>query len=248
MTNVEALKALYAALGGDPADVADAVTIVDVLNAIAAMYEGADDATLNPDAIANIAAVADNIGGGGDYNGLFVAEPYDDFAAHSLVEVNIPTGIVKISEIGDVFNMLERVTIPDTVKNIDAMAFQGTELKSINIPESVTMIGYSAFEDCPLEEITIPSSIEGSNMGGSAFKGCYMMKTATINNDYISGSQFANCESLKTVTISENIETIEEDAFTGCAVLETITINKPEGSISGAPWGAPETTQIIWNG
>lgn len=32
MTNVEALKALYAALGGDPADVADAVTIVDVLN------------------------------------------------------------------------------------------------------------------------------------------------------------------------------------------------------------------------
>lgn len=59
--NVEALKALYAALGGTPADVADALAIVDVLNAIAAKYDGDDDATLNPDAIANIAAIAGSI-------------------------------------------------------------------------------------------------------------------------------------------------------------------------------------------
>lgn len=73
MTNVEALKSLYTALGGSAADVANASTSVEVLNAIAAKYEGDDDAILNPDAIANIAAVADSIGGGGsggssDYN------------------------------------------------------------------------------------------------------------------------------------------------------------------------------------
>lgn len=61
MNNVEALKALYAALGGDSADVAEASTIVDVLNAIAELFEGDGDATLNPDAIANITAVAANI-------------------------------------------------------------------------------------------------------------------------------------------------------------------------------------------
>jgi hypothetical protein len=61
MTNVEALKALYAALGGDAADVADATTITAVLNAIAAKYEGADDATTNAEAIANIADVAGSI-------------------------------------------------------------------------------------------------------------------------------------------------------------------------------------------
>lgn len=61
MTNVEALKALYAAIGGTPADVANASTIVEVLNAIAAKYDGQDDAVLNPDAIANITAVAANI-------------------------------------------------------------------------------------------------------------------------------------------------------------------------------------------
>lgn len=61
MTNVEALKALYEALGGDASEVADVDTIVDVLNAIAAKYDGESDATIKPDAIANITAVAGNI-------------------------------------------------------------------------------------------------------------------------------------------------------------------------------------------
>lgn len=61
MTNVEALKALYAAFGGTPADVAGASTTVAVLNAFAAKFDGDDDAVLNADAIANIAAVAGSI-------------------------------------------------------------------------------------------------------------------------------------------------------------------------------------------
>lgn len=60
-SNVEALKALYVALGGEASAVANAVTIVDVLNAIAAKYSGDSDATLNAEAISNIAAVAGNI-------------------------------------------------------------------------------------------------------------------------------------------------------------------------------------------
>lgn len=56
MTIVEALKALYTALGGE-ADVSGATTIVEMLNAIADLYDGADDAVLNAEAIANIAAV-----------------------------------------------------------------------------------------------------------------------------------------------------------------------------------------------
>ena len=57
MTNVDALKSLYVALGGSADTVADAKTIVDVLNAIAAKYSGADDAELNADAIANVTEV-----------------------------------------------------------------------------------------------------------------------------------------------------------------------------------------------
>lgn len=64
MTTVEALKDLYVALGGELADVQDMSTNVAVLNAISAKYSGASDAVLNPEAVANIAAVADQIGGG----------------------------------------------------------------------------------------------------------------------------------------------------------------------------------------
>lgn len=60
MTIVEALKALYTALGGE-ADVSGATTIVEMLNAIATLYDGADDAVLNAEAIANIAAVVPTI-------------------------------------------------------------------------------------------------------------------------------------------------------------------------------------------
>ena len=61
MTNVEALKTLYVALGGEAADVENASTIVEVLNTIAEKYDGESDATLNAEAIANIAAVAGSI-------------------------------------------------------------------------------------------------------------------------------------------------------------------------------------------
>ena len=61
MNNVEALKALYTALGGTASNVTNAVTIVDVLNEISKLFGGDYDATQNAEAIANITAVASAI-------------------------------------------------------------------------------------------------------------------------------------------------------------------------------------------
>lgn len=61
MNNVEALKALYVALGGSADNVANATLIVDVLNEIAKLYSGSYNATQNAEAIANITAVASAI-------------------------------------------------------------------------------------------------------------------------------------------------------------------------------------------
>ena len=61
MTNVDSLKALYVGLGGEAEAVADANDSVEVLNAIAKKY-GGEEAETNAEAVANIAAVADNIG------------------------------------------------------------------------------------------------------------------------------------------------------------------------------------------
>ena len=61
MNNVEALKALYTALGGSAGNVTNAVTIVDVLNELSKLYGGDYDATQNAEAIENITAVASAI-------------------------------------------------------------------------------------------------------------------------------------------------------------------------------------------
>lgn len=58
MNNVASLKALYLALGGDSADVAEASTMVDALNAIAVLLGGTGGAVTNAEAISNIATVA----------------------------------------------------------------------------------------------------------------------------------------------------------------------------------------------
>lgn len=53
---------------------------------------------------------------------------------------------------------------------------------------------------------------------------------------------------LKHIGIPSTVKTLVSNMFANCTLLETITINKPEGSITGAPWGAPDTCQIIWTG
>lgn len=60
-TTPEALKGLYVELGGTAADVAGLNKTVDVLNAIAVLLNGEGGASVIPDAIDNIAAVAGSL-------------------------------------------------------------------------------------------------------------------------------------------------------------------------------------------
>lgn len=62
MTTPEALKGLYAALGGNAADVAGMSTTVQILNAIAGKYGGVTTATTTTEAIAAITEIAGEIG------------------------------------------------------------------------------------------------------------------------------------------------------------------------------------------
>lgn len=119
MTNVEALKALYAALGGDADDVANVSTIVGVLNAIAAKYEGEDDATLNPEAIANIAAVAGSI------------PPAPTLEDKSVT----PTTAEQTITAGEGYDGLGTVTVSAVTAAIDANIIAG------NIKDGVTILG-----------------------------------------------------------------------------------------------------------
>lgn len=57
---------------------------------------------------------------------------------------------------------------------------------------------------------------------------------------------FYNCKALRQVYLGSGINEISNTAFKGCDRIE-IVINKTEGSIDGAPWGA-ENANVIWLG
>lgn len=125
MKNVEALKTFYAAIGGTPADVAGAATIVEVLNAIAKKLEGDDDATLNAEAIENIAAVASNL-----------APP------PSLQDKTVtPTTSSQTITAGDQYDGLGTVTVSAVTAAIDENIVAG------NIKDGVTILGVTGTYD-----------------------------------------------------------------------------------------------------
>lgn len=119
MTNVEALKDLYTKFGGTAADVANAVTIVDVLNAIAGLFDGDADATTNADAIANIAAVASTI--------------HPDTPTTQNVEVTPTTEQQTVT--ADTGKVLGTVTVKAVTAAIDE------NIAAANIKSGVTILG-----------------------------------------------------------------------------------------------------------
>ena len=82
-----------------------------------------------------------------------------------------------------------------------------------------------------------------------AFTKCTSLTSVTMGNGVISidFQAFAACTSLTSVTIGNNVTRINDYAFDGCTNLTTIVINKPHGSVSGAPWGATNAT-VVWTG
>ena len=94
---------------------------------------------------------------------------------------------------------------------------------TFSIPRDVTQIGDFAFAQMrSLTAVNIPDTV--TSIGQDAFMSC-------IN--------------LTTVRIPNSVASIGSVAFTGCSNLTSIIIDKAEGSISGAPWGAPDAT-VTW--
>ena len=116
---------------------------------------------------------------------------------------------------------------------------------SITIPSSVTSIGDHAFIGYKaLASITIPNSV--TSIGAMAFSSCEALTSVTIPNSVtsIENGAFSSCYSLTSVTIPSSVTSIGHNAFFSCINLTDIYCGFAEGVVSGAPWGAPDTTTI----
>lgn len=121
---------------------------------------------------------------------------------------------------------LEKIKLSNNIPELRGGTFRGcTKLKSVIIGSGTLTINSRVFEKCSaLESITIPDSVTK-----------------------IKSEAFYNCNKLKTAVIGNGIESMSSNSFVACTALELIVINKPQGSVSGAPWGATNAT-VVWTG
>ena len=119
MTNVEALRTLYVALGGQSADAAACGTVLEILNATATLLGSSATAADNAGAIANIAAVASSA------------------VAPSLQDRTITPSTSKqtVKKTSDSYYGLGTVTVNAVTAAIDANIVAG------NIKSGVTILG-----------------------------------------------------------------------------------------------------------
>lgn len=149
--------------------------------------------------------------------------------AEKLVTVSLPSTVTSIAQ--NAFNgcaALKNVTLPSGIKAIPYGAFSGCKaLTSVNIPSGVTSIGGSAFKGCEsLTTISIPSGV--TSIGSSAFESCKKLKTVTLPSigHTLPSSLFAYCEALTSVNIPAGVQYIESSAFSNCKSLTAITLSE----------------------
>lgn len=202
-------------------------------------------------------------------NGVYNASD-DQADGYSKVTVNVPAPVstynVKMKMITDDYPdrladvsrwEMKSVVIPEGITQIEPSAFVGqTYLSEVVFPSTLTSINGYSFQGCnKLESVVIPSSVYSIDIYAFGWDYEYPddgLRSITFESPssltIIESNAFDGQRYLPSIVIPASVSTIGEDCFRDCSALETITINKPEGSIEGAPWGAPETTQIIWNG
>lgn len=191
-------------------------------------------------------------------------------------ECVIPDCITSINEgVFSRCESLTSIIIPNSVTSIDNRVFGGcTNLASIAIPDSVTSIGKDAFNDTAYYNnidnwenkvlyignhlirtngtITGQCVIKNNTIciADYAFSYCSDLSftSITIPNSVtnIGNRAFYNCQGLKSITIPSSVTRIGFDAFSGCVSLRTLNVGFAKGAVSGAPWGATNTS-ITYN-
>ena len=155
------------------------------------------------------------------------------------------------------YSRINEVVIGKRVDNINSMfAFQRYNLKVTIDSENPNYImedGVLYTKDKSVLKTVIPA-INGKfilddkvqRIENSAFYAQAYMTEIDLKNVKEIGSQvFYECSKLTKIEIPNTIESIASSAFDSANNLGEIIINKPENSISGAPWGCPYGLRAI---
>lgn len=157
------------------------------------------------------------------------------------------------SGISPTASLYSYVEMTNNVESICDYAMTGNVNTGGRTEEIVTginlkTIGSYAFKSLfNLKNIILKNKLE--KLGNYVFEKCYNLTAVTIPDSVktMGGGVFYNCNKLKSVIIGNGITELSSNTFQSCSALELIAINKPQDSVSGAPWGATNAT-VVWTG
>ena len=138
--------------------------------------------------------------------------------------ISTPNGL-KIEIDGNNQNYKVEGNLILTKNETEVVTYVDGNVQSQTIPTNVVKIRNDAFLGIDATEIILQNTLK--EIGAEAFR---------------------SCSNLISIEIPSSVETIGENAFFYCANLETIKINKAEGDLAGAPWGAPKGDRVlVWS-
>lgn len=138
-----------------------------------------------------------------------------------------------LTEIGDYAfsgsNLQTATGLSPSVRTIGRNAFEGCKMTQLTLPDPVASVGVEAFKNCSaLTKVVMSSSV---NMGNLAFSGCTALKNITAPI-WLPGLDKTQKVSF---TVSSGVQSIAENAFSGCTGLTGMAI---PGSVTSIGVGA----------
>ena len=95
--------------------------------------------------------------------------------------------------------------------------------------------------------MSIADMIRVMNVGKSLIERTATSITIPNSVTSIGSNAFSHYTALTSVTIPNHVTSIGVGVFSYCTNLTDIYCGFAEGAVSGAPWGAPDTTTIHYN-
>lgn len=173
-----------------------------------------------------------------------------EYANTSIIRVEVPENITRVSSIFRSNSNLVYVHLPDTLIRVDQDGFHGCSgLKYINIPRDCVSVGNYAFNGCTsleefdMTEATSLTSIGSHNLGSSKltslvfpegfkeFNGisCATLKTIVFPNS-TTKIGVLQCSGLEEVVVPPTITALGNKTFDYCSSLKKVTL--PNGLTS----------------
>ena len=155
---------------------------------------------------------------------------YSFCGCSTLTSLDLPESVIAIgqSAFEDCIN-LSALRIPNSVEKIEYWAFKNCiGVKELSIEDGRTPLlldfnfSNSIFCDCPIEKLYLGRTVPRVN----AFKNIETLTTATLGNyvTEIGESAFEGCYRLKSINIPNSVTSIGDNAFSDCSELSTIVI------------------------